>query len=176
MAQPFIAQDTDHQVLEWIGGSHILVLLDAARSDGQLMVVRTTLHQGDASPVHVHSREDEVFLLLSGAGLVWVGDERHEVSQGGVAFLPRDIPHGYLITSPHADMLTLATPGGLEGFFRSAGHDLATPRPDGFAVTPATMAPALAQHGGRIIGPPHAEDDGVRAGVRIPGATEGVGR
>ena len=155
MAQPYVAQDADHQVIEWIGGSQMRVLLDSARSAGQLMAMRTTLHRGDASPVHVHSREDEVFILVMGTGLVWIGDDRYDVAEGGVVFMPREVPHSYLITSSHADMLTLATPAGLEGFFRAAGHDLATPRPEGFAVTPATMAPAFAAHGGRIVGPPH---------------------
>lgn len=113
------------------------------------MVLRSELRRGDASPLHVHGREDEMFLMLSGAAVVHVGEERREVAQGGVAFLPRDIPHAYRITSDTATMLTLTTPGGLEGFFRRAGHDVATPKPQGWAISPATLAEALAAHGGR---------------------------
>lgn len=154
---PYIAGPDRHQRLEWIGGSFVEVLLDSAATNGQLMVLRSELRRGDASPLHVHGREDEMFLMLSGAAVLHVGDERREVAQGGVAFLPRDIPHAYRITSDTATMLTLTTPGGLEGFFRGAGHDVATPKPQGWEISPATLAEALAVHGGKILGPPPAE-------------------
>ena len=54
-------------------------------------------------------------------------------------------------------MLTLATPGGLEGFFRSAGHDLAVPLPEGWVLGPAHLAPAAADQGITLLGPPPAE-------------------
>jgi quercetin dioxygenase-like cupin family protein len=153
----YIANVQDHQELEWIGGSRMEVLLDSAATRGSLMAISTLLNDGDAAPVHVHSREDEIFLLLSGSAVVWVGEDRHEVGPGGVAFLPRDVPHTYRITSDGTRMLTLATPGGLEGFFRLAGHDLATEKPTDWAITPATMAPVAAAHGVTLLGPPPTE-------------------
>ena len=90
---PYIAQATDHQQLEWIGGSVMRVLLDAEHTGGQLTVVRSRLRRGDASPLHVHRRDDEMFVLLRGSGVIWVGDERRELGEGGAAFLPRDLPH-----------------------------------------------------------------------------------
>lgn len=151
---PYIAGNDRHQRLEWLGNSFVEVLLDSAVTNGQLMVLRSELRRGDASPLHVHGREDETFLMLAGAAVVHVGDERKEVEEGGVAFLPRDIPHAYRITSGTATMLTLTTPGGLEGFFRAAGHDIAAPKPEGWEISPATLAKALAAHGGQILGPP----------------------
>jgi quercetin dioxygenase-like cupin family protein len=69
------------------------VLLDAVATGGALTVVSTVGRSGDGAPVHLHSREDEAVLLLSGAATVWSGDERYEVASGGVAFLPRGVPH-----------------------------------------------------------------------------------
>lgn len=153
----YVANVEDQQHLEWLGGSRMSVLLDAEATAGSLAAMSTLLNRGDAAPVHVHSREDEVFVLLSGSAVVWVADDRHEVGPGGVAFLPRDVPHTYRITSDETRMLTLATPAGLEGFFRTAGHDLAAPRPDGWQITPATLAPAAAAHGVTLLGPPRAD-------------------
>ncbi|MCW2606705.1 MAG: hypothetical protein JWO60_1398 [Frankiales bacterium] len=155
MTSPYIANEQDHQRLEWLGGEALTVLLDAASTGGQLMVLSSKPKAGTAAPLHVHGSEDEMFLLLSGSALVFVGNERFEVEAGGSAFLPRDVPHAYRITAD-AHVLTLATPAGLEGFFRQAGHDLSTPKPDDWTISPATMGPALAAHGGRIIGPPPA--------------------
>lgn len=153
----YIANAADQQQLEWLGGSRMSVLLDAEATGGGLMAMSTLLHEGDAAPVHVHSREDEVFVLISGSALVWVGDARFEVGPGGVAFLPRDIPHTYRITSDDTRMLTLATPAGLEGFFRTAGHDLATEKPHDWSIGPATLAPAAAAHGVTLLGPPRTD-------------------
>lgn len=153
-AAPHIARAESHQKLAWIGGSIVEVLLDSAATRGQLAILRSELRQGDASPLHVHGNEDETFILLSGSAVIHVGDDQNEVTGGGVAFLPRHIPHAYRITSPVATMLTLVTPGGLEEFFRAAGHDLDAPKPAGWAISPPLLAEAMAAHGGQILGPP----------------------
>ena len=153
---PYLAGPAEHQQLAWLGGSTVRVLLDAATTGGGLTALSSDLSAGDASPLHVHSREDEIFVLLSGSAVVWVGDARHEVGPGGVAFLPKDLPHAYRITEDGTRMLTLATPAGLEGFFRSAGHDLALPLPEDWELGPAQLAPAAAAQGITLLGPPPA--------------------
>jgi quercetin dioxygenase-like cupin family protein len=153
----YVANDEDHQQLAWLGGSVLSLLLEGGHTSGQLMAMSSTLARGDAAPVHLHTREDEVFVLLEGSAIIWAGEQRYEVVAGGVAFLPRDVPHTYRITSDGAKMLTLCIPAGLEGFFRDAGHDLAQPRPAGWAVDMATMGKAAAAHGVSILGPPRTD-------------------
>jgi hypothetical protein len=51
-------------------------------------------------------------------------------------YLPKNIPHGYRITSEKADRLMTNTPAGIEGMFSETGRYKATPRPDGFEVKP----------------------------------------
>ena len=87
-------------------------------------------------PYHKHTREDEVFTLINGTALLRLDDEEMELSEGGIVFLPKNIPHAYRITSKKADLLMINTPGGIEGMFRHAGRDKATPRPDGFEISP----------------------------------------
>jgi quercetin dioxygenase-like cupin family protein len=154
MTATYLAQADDHQVLEWVGDSTLAILLDAASTAGQLTLARVISPQGAAAPYHVHANEDEMFFMISGSALLWSGEEQHELHEGGIAFLPRDIPHCYRITSDRADFLLLATPGGMEGMFRKAGRDLSQPRPDDFEMSPATMAEALAEFGQKIVGPP----------------------
>ena len=154
-AGPYIANVEEQQQIEWLSGHPVSVLLDSATTAGQLMVLRSTPPAGSASPMHVHGREDEVFIMISGEALVVVGDQTRELHAGGVAFLPREIPHAYRITAD-AHMLTICTPGGLEQFFRTAGHDLSQPKPQGWTITPESMAAALTPLGGRILGPPPA--------------------
>jgi quercetin dioxygenase-like cupin family protein len=152
MSMAYLAQPAQQQQLEWLDGGTLAILLDSAATNGQLMVGRFDVSQGEAPPFHKHTREDEVFMLIKGTALVWVDTEEHELQEGGIIFLPKDIPHAYRITSATADLLMINTPAGIEGMFRETGRDKSTPRPDGFAVTPN---PAISQkYGNVIVGPP----------------------
>jgi quercetin dioxygenase-like cupin family protein len=90
--QPYIRQGEEHQRLDWT-----------------------------ASPIHVEGGDDETFLLLDGAITVWVGDQRSRLRPGGIAFLPRQLPHAVRFDIA-SRALILSTPAGLqEGVFRAAG-------------------------------------------------------
>ncbi|MFG2236059.1 cupin domain-containing protein [Streptomyces sp. NPDC048723] len=154
MTMAHLARPDQQQTLEWIDGGLCTILLDSEATEGQLTVGRFDIPKGEAPPFHLHAREDEVFLLLEGEALVWVGDERHELSEGGAVYLPRNIPHGYRITSDREDLLLITTPAGIEEMFRHAGRDISTPRPDGFEITKDRLAEAAALRGNLIIGPP----------------------
>ncbi|MGY1747542.1 cupin domain-containing protein [Blastococcus sp. SYSU D00695] len=152
MSTAYLARPERHQQLEWLGGSTLSILLDGAATDGRLMVGRSDVSRGEAPPYHVHSNEDEVFMLIKGTALVWVDDQESELTEGGIVFLPRQVPHSYRITSEQADLLIITTPAGIEGMFRETGRDRATPRPPGYTVTPR---PAVAaKYGNAILGPP----------------------
>jgi quercetin dioxygenase-like cupin family protein len=152
MSMAYLAQPDQQQQLEWLDGGTLAILLDSAATNGQLMVGRFDVSEGEAPPFHKHTREDEVFMLISGTALVWADDQETELKEGGIIFLPRDIPHAYRITSAKADMLMINTPGGIEGMFRETGRDKSTPRPADFRVTPN---PAISQkYGNVIVGPP----------------------
>jgi hypothetical protein len=108
----------------------------------------------DAAPDEGVSPRGARAALLSGTATVWAGDERYELTEGGVAYLCRDVPHTYRSTSPKAELLTLCTSAGLEGFFRAAGHGRALPNPADWSIGPTTLAPAAAAHGVTLLGPP----------------------
>ncbi|KIF75319.1 cupin [Streptomyces sp. 150FB] len=154
MSMAYLAEYDQQQKLEWLDGGVFSVLLDSAATDGQLTVGRFTVSKGEAPPIHTHTREDEVFMLIKGSALLWSGDEEMELSEGGIVYLPKNVPHGYRITSDTADLLMICTPGGIEGMFRHAGRDLATPRPEGFEITKERMAEAADMYGQIIVGPP----------------------
>ena len=152
MSTAYLARPEQHQQLEWLGGSTLSILLDGAATDGRLMVGRFDVSKGEAPPYHVHSNEDEVFMLITGTALVWADDQESELTEGGIVFLPRKVPHSYRITSEKADLLIITTPAGIEGMFRETGRDRSTPRPPGYTVTPQ---PAVAEkYGNAVLGPP----------------------
>ncbi|AKJ08536.1 cupin [Streptomyces incarnatus] len=154
MTMPYLAQPDQQQTLEWLHGGLFTILLDSQATEGQLTIGRFDVPKDEAPPFHMHTREDEVFLLLKGEALVWVGDERHELSEGGIVYLPRNLPHSYRITSERADLLLMTTPGGIEEMFRHAGRDITTPRPEGFEITKERLTEAAALRGNVLLGPP----------------------
>ncbi len=158
---PYLTQAGDHQQLQWMGTGQLRVLLDAARTGGQLTMIEEHLGHGDITPWHVHDVEDEMFLVLRGTIRVWVGDQDspHDLDDGGIAFLPRGIPHAFKVTSDQAWVLMVCTPGGIEGMFREAGWDLQNPLPDGWEVSLPHLAQVGASLGVRLLGPP-PEDRG----------------
>jgi quercetin dioxygenase-like cupin family protein len=154
MSMAYLAQPSQQQQLEWLDGGTLAMLLDGAATDGQLMVGRFDVGRGEAPPFHMHTREDEVFMLIKGTALVWYDDQEMELAEGGIVFLPKNIPHAYRITSAKADLLMINTPAGIEGMFRYSGRDRATPRPDGFEISPQSMAEGAEKFGQVIVGPP----------------------
>jgi quercetin dioxygenase-like cupin family protein len=157
--QPHIRQADEHQRLAYTGGAELAVILDAAITGGQLTVIESHSRRGDASPVHVHHHDDEAFLLLDGQMTVWVGEDRHQLRPGGIAFLPRNIPHAVRCDTA-SRALVLCTPAGhQEAIFRAAGWDLTKPVPAGWQPTQDAIRHAAEQAGNTVLGPPHGLDD-----------------
>lgn len=154
MSMLYLADPRQQQQLEWIDGATLTMLLDGTVTDGKLMMGRFDVSEGEAPPYHLHTREDEVFMLLKGTALVWYDDEEYELAEGGVVYLPRNVPHAYRITSKKADLLMINTPAGIEGMFREAGRDRSTPRPAGFEIPVQRLAEAAEKFGNVVIGPP----------------------
>jgi hypothetical protein len=73
---------------------------------------------------------------------------------GGIAIIPRGVPHAFLVTSPQARMLCLQTPGTGEAFYRLASEPMVPGEP-ATAVDFARVGAAAAQTGAiQILGPP----------------------
>jgi mannose-6-phosphate isomerase-like protein (cupin superfamily) len=71
------------------------------------------------TPAHVHEREDELFLSLEGDHIIELDGEEHRIGPGEFVFAPRGVPHAQRRVVPREGrVLLVATPGGLEGFFR----------------------------------------------------------
>lgn len=54
--------------------------------------------------------------MLDGELRVDVGGQTSAAGAGAVAFLPRQLPHAFVVTSPQAGFLTLHTPAGFDKF------------------------------------------------------------
>lgn len=92
-----------------------------------LSVLRLSLTPDGATPLHRHSREDEIWIVLDGEVKFWTGGntlaecDRGTVKAGGVAYGPRNIPHTFQTFSERSEVLILMTPGMFEDHMLAIG-------------------------------------------------------
>ena len=146
------AEDIDHYL--WAGATRMSVVLDAQDTGGQFALLDQHGARGDATPLHRHQQEDEAFYVLEGEITAVAGDERHEVGPGSALFLPRGVPHAFLVTSETARLLTVVVPAGFDAFVRSAGIPVTGAGPSTWEFDLGRLAEPSRQAQIDILGPP----------------------
>ncbi len=141
----------------WFNGGLGLLKATADQTDGRYTAFELRLPKGFAAPLHIHSNEDEFFLVLSGEIRLQHSEDVFEGVSGSLAYTPRGISHSFHVDSDEARLLLFFGPAGVEGFFRS----VATPA-RWFGPPPAdepvpdreTLVEIMTRHGQTIVGPP----------------------
>jgi quercetin dioxygenase-like cupin family protein len=107
--------------LRYFPGSEqtIEILLDAARTDGTLGLMRLRMPPGAGAPRHRHRVESETLVVRSGELWVDLEGEERVLVEGDAIHLPRGSLHAFR-SDPGAVVDVVATPAGLEEFFRVA--------------------------------------------------------
>ena len=94
------------------------ILLGGESCEGRCAIVELLARHGDAAPCHIHSREDEFVYVVTGRVLVQVGEAVSSLGMGESLLLPRGYEHAISAESPEARLLLIATPAGIEGYYR----------------------------------------------------------
>lgn len=104
-------------VLEWLGVRY-RTILSASETAGALSIVDSLSPAGSGPPRHVHEREDETFVLMSGSCEFWLNGLTFVRNAGETAFMPRGSEHTFRVLgdAPCRHFLVLS-PGGFEAFF-----------------------------------------------------------
>lgn len=115
---PLVSATGTGEALPTDGSSFVL----RARSDqtgGAYTLIESSLMDVGTGPgLHVHSREDETFVVLDGRYRFFVGDDEVVGERGAVVFTPRHTPHRFEVASVGSRLLHLFTPGGIDDYFR----------------------------------------------------------
>jgi mannose-6-phosphate isomerase-like protein (cupin superfamily) len=144
----------------WYGNSLFEYLVPSDATDGVLSVFRSTMPEGFSPPRHIHTREDEVFIVESGDVDFDVDGRRLQAGPGTTVFMPRGVPHTFRVQSEVAVVLGIMTPGTFDTLFRDLGmpaerRELPAPGTVPFDV-PRVMQEQL-RRGTEVVGPPMAE-------------------
>lgn len=109
--------------LRWFSGGGIFRwLATAEQTDAGYLMFEDRMERGKVTPLHLHPEVDETFYLLEGEILLHLDGVEHRVGPGGMAMVPRGMPHAFLVTSETAKMLCLVTPGVGQEFFFGASE------------------------------------------------------
>ena len=113
LTDPFVAHRPQGDLPFW------RVVAGGDRTGGQVTFGESLLPPGaDGPPRHVHSREDEAILVVSGVLTVHLGDEVHEAGPGALVWMAREVPHHFANRGDEpVHMFGTITPAGLEKFF-----------------------------------------------------------
>jgi quercetin dioxygenase-like cupin family protein len=134
------------------GGVHTW-LATGAETDGAYLLFEDALDAGKVTPLHQHPQADETFYMLEGEVRLHVAGHDQTLAAGGIAIIPRGVPHAFMVTTPTARMLCLQTPGGGEAFYRHASDPVGVgepPAPDFDRVRSAAAETGAIE----ILGPP----------------------
>jgi mannose-6-phosphate isomerase-like protein (cupin superfamily) len=160
MLQPLIRHSRELSPLGMIG-QEVRMLVGAADTGGSHSIFEIVVPVGDGPPPHVHSREDETFIVLEGEIEMLVEDptgapagsrssaplRSHRLTAGSCAFGPRGVAHTFRNLGPDpARVLVICTPGGFERF----GQDVAAAFPAGAAMDPVRLTRIMEAHGMKV--------------------------
>lgn len=127
-------------------------------SDG-ISVLEHRARRGDSPPLHVHTTEDEVFIVLDGVFRFQLGEDERPGVAGDVLLAPKGTPHTYRVESEEGRWLTITAKGDFERFVRAMGRvaerielpeEGGPPSPEAIAALTETAR----RFGIEIVGPP----------------------
>lgn len=130
--------------------SHIASLgvfhkIPAALTQGRLAIVEHTLPVGMlGAPVHRHSREDELSIVVSGTLGAWLDGEEQTAEAGAYVWKPRGQWHTFWNAgSTPLRFIEVLMPGGFESYFQQLSQLFQA----GSCPTPAAMGAIAGEFG-----------------------------
>ena len=137
----------------WAGQTTFDVVLDGSSTGGSIALLDRFGGRGDATPVHIHRDESEIFYVVEGTITAWAGDDVHELGHGSAVYLPAGKPHAFRVDTDKARILTITAPAGFADFIRAAGIP-SDEVPAHWDFDLGRVMAAAPEHGIEIVGPP----------------------
>jgi quercetin dioxygenase-like cupin family protein len=113
----------DQGVAVWYLNNRMTIKATGATTGGAFSLLEALLPPGTSPPLHIHRAEDEPMWVVEGVLTFRVGDETFEAAPGSFVFMPRDVPHTFVVEgTTTARVLILLVPAGGEGYFIEGGR------------------------------------------------------
>ena len=139
------------------GGLHTWKLLNE-ETDGAFFLLEDTMAQGKTTPLHRHPEAAETTYVLDGEIVVKVDGKESRVSAGGMSFVPKGVPHAFLVVSDSARLLTFQTPGLGQAFYRGASDPATDDTTDTVDIARVQASAKDNPRSVELLGPPPFEN------------------
>ena len=107
--------------------------------DGYSLFEYTIPPRTDGPPAHLHTREDESFVCLSGRLDVTLGGQQFTLEPGDYLYLPRNVVHTFRNSyAEESRVISVVSPAGLEAYYQALGE--LPPGPKDISVLGKIMA------------------------------------
>jgi quercetin dioxygenase-like cupin family protein len=111
-------------------GNELRLILSSIDTGGVMELVELNAVPGVGIPPHMHTREDEVFMLLEGQVEFYVNGQTRLLGPGATLLGARNVPHGYQVVGDKpCRMYFTVTPAQLEPMFDQLAA-LSPPEPE----------------------------------------------
>ena len=119
---PILRKPTEGQTITVVGDIYRF-LATGDETDGKYAMFDAIVPPGGGPPPHIHSREEESFLILDGEITFTVGDKQIVATTGTFANMPVGSLHSFKnSTDKPARMIITVAPAGLENMFLEVGQ------------------------------------------------------
>src|SRR5689334_23185398 len=148
----------------WVLGSLFERLASGEETGGGFGLSLVTQPPGTATPVHIHTAEDEAFYLLDGTMTYSADGELHRLARGSFIYLPRGRPHAFRVTGDApVRFLAIAAPGALMSLYDevgrpAGGRELPPPDQDLLMADVHRWLETAPRYGLQVVGPPIPAD------------------
>ena len=139
------------------GGLHTWKLL-AEDTNGAFFVFEDVMVRGKTTPLHRHPEADEMVYILEGEVIVLVDGKETRVGTGGMSFVPKGVPHAFLVVSDSARTLSLHSPATTsQAFYRGASEPTTDDTSKTVDMARLQASAKANPRGIEILGPPPFE-------------------
>jgi len=139
------------------GGLHLWKLL-AEETDGAFFLFEDTMTQGKTTPLHAHPEAHELSYIIDGEVEVEIDGKRSRVCSGGMTFVPKGVPHAFIVISAEARIIAIQSPGDVgQAFYRGASdpaRDESSESIDNVDIARLQSTAMQNPRGITILGPP----------------------
>jgi quercetin dioxygenase-like cupin family protein len=106
----------------WLFGTHLTILVDEQKSNGNYDLIEGTLAEGVETPLHLHSKYSEKIYVLEGEFTIYTPGKTITAKPGESFFIPENTPHVVAAGNSRKNRaLTVASPSGFAKLIRNAG-------------------------------------------------------
>ena len=143
-----VRNQDDGEWLQVTPGERFKIRIASSQTMGAYAVIAIVADPHNGVPLHIHSKEEEHFIVLEGTLDIAAGERRWDAPAGTSVTVKKGVPHAWCNPSETPlRMLVVFSPGQIDGLFKAAA-----------GVSDVDKITAIAaRYGTQLIGPPLQE-------------------